>query len=53
MAGYDVYPNPSGGGYLLDIQADLLSELNTRVVVPLLPSFEKVRLVRKLNPSLR
>lgn len=37
MARYAVYKNPDGAGYLLDIQADLLSHLNTRVVVPLLP----------------
>jgi toxin CcdB len=36
MAKYDVFPNPSGDGYLLDVQTDLLSDLNTRVVVPLL-----------------
>ena len=34
MARFDIYPNPVGAGYLLDIQADLLSGLNTRVVVP-------------------
>jgi len=37
MARFGVYRNPDGEGYLLDIQADLLSHLNTRVVVPLLP----------------
>ena len=38
MAKYDVYPNPEGAGYLLDTQTDLLDGLNTRVVVPLLPT---------------
>ena len=30
-----MFPNPSGDGYLLDVQTDLLSDFNTRVVVPL------------------
>ena len=42
MPKYDVFPNPSGDGSLLDVQADLLSGLNTRVIVPLLPA--------RLNP---
>jgi toxin CcdB len=50
MARYDVFPNPSGPGYLLEVQADLLDELSTRVVVPLVPYVEKLRVVRKLNP---
>lgn len=36
MARFDVYLT-SSSGYLLDVQADLLAGLNTRVVVPLLP----------------
>ncbi|WHT44593.1 CcdB family protein [Ochrobactrum sp. SSR] len=35
MARYDVYSNPSGG-YVLDVQADLLDELKTRIVIPLI-----------------
>lgn len=37
MAQFDVFRNPRGGLYplLLDIQADALSQLETRVVVPL------------------
>lgn len=38
MARFDVHRNSVGEGFLLDVQADLLSHLNTRVVVPLLPS---------------
>lgn len=38
MARFDVYPGARGRGYLLDCQADYLSDLGTRVVVPLLPS---------------
>ncbi len=51
MARYDVFRNPSGNGYLLDVQADLLSELNTRVVAPLLPHAVGMKIVRKLNPT--
>jgi len=37
MARYDLYPNPFGRGYLLDVQSDLLDELATRVVIPVMP----------------
>ncbi|WP_075878661.1 CcdB family protein [Vreelandella massiliensis] len=40
MAQFDVYPNPSTTSrahypYLVDIQSSLLSELTTRIVIPL------------------
>ena len=50
MARFDVYRNPDGPGCLLDIQADLLSHLNTRVVVPLLPRAQAPQPARTLNP---
>ena len=50
MAKYDVYPNPSGDGFLLDVQSDLVSDLNTRVVVPLLPSAVAPKPASRLNP---
>ncbi len=50
MARFDVYPNSDGVGFLLDVQADLLSGLNTRVVVPLLPSDRAPRPATRLNP---
>ena len=50
MARLDVYPNPDGVGWLADVQADLLSELNTRVVVPLLPQSVAPAPARTLNP---
>jgi toxin CcdB len=50
MARFDVYRNPAGAGCLLDIQADLLSHLNTRVVVPLLPLLNAPQPARTLNP---
>ncbi|WP_299084947.1 CcdB family protein [uncultured Ruegeria sp.] len=50
MPKYDVYSNPSGDGFLLDIQTDLLSDLNTRVVVPLLPKSKAPKPATRLNP---
>ena len=50
MARYDVFPNPSGRGFLLDVQADLLDGLNTRVVVPLMPLDSDPSPARRLNP---
>lgn len=37
MARFDVHRGAKGLGYLLDCQADLLSHLETRAVVPLMP----------------
>jgi toxin CcdB len=37
MARFDVYAERDGSGLLLDCQADLLSVLETRFVVPLMP----------------
>ena len=50
MARFDVFPNPGGSGYLLDVQADLLDGLNTRIVVPLLPTASAPKPARRLNP---
>ena len=50
MAKYDVFPNPSGDGFLLDVQSDLLIDLNTRVVVPLLPKLRAPKPATRLNP---
>jgi len=50
MPKYDVYSNPSGDGFLLDIQTDLFSDLNTRVVVPLLPKLKAPKPATRLNP---
>ena len=51
MQKYDVFPNPSGDGYLLNVQSDLLSDLNTRVVVPLLPVSSAPTPAAGLNPT--
>jgi len=50
MARFDVYENPSGAGYLLDVQSPLISGLNTRVVVPLMSEEDAPRPAKRLNP---
>ena len=50
MARFDAWPD--GGGWLLEVQADLLSDLNTRVVVPLMPAARAPRPAWRLNPVL-
>ena len=39
-----------GPGYVVDVQADLLSGLKTRAVVPLLPSDRAPKPMSNLNP---
>ena len=52
MARLDVYPMPGGAKrrYVVDVQAKLLEQLSTRVVVPLLPLSEAPRPIGELNP---
>lgn len=50
MAKFDVYRQKQGGCHVLDCQADLLSDLNTRLVVPLLPIDEAPKPAIRLNP---
>jgi len=50
MARFDIVDNEGGGGYLLDVQSDLLGGLNTRVVVPLLPQSSAPSPAQRLNP---
>ena len=50
MAKYDVCRDRSGDGLLLEVQTDLLSGLNTRVVVPLLPRASAPTPAARLNP---
>lgn len=58
MAQYDVYRNPNPASrsripYVLDVQADLLQSLLTRVVVPLaLPEVLGGKAAERLNPLL-
>lgn len=51
MARYDVFPNPDGRGFLLDVQSDLLDGLNTRVVVPLMSQGSAPKPAKRLNPQ--
>ncbi|TPN78529.1 plasmid maintenance protein CcdB [Mesorhizobium sp. CU2] len=51
MARYDVFTVSSiEGGYLLDVQSDLLDHFKTRAVVPLLPLTSTPQPMRKLHP---
>lgn len=50
MARFDIFKHEGGSGYLLDVQSDLLSGLNTRVVVPLLPKSAAPSPAQRLNP---
>ncbi len=56
MAQFDLHRNPKGGAYplLVDVQADLLANLATRVVVPL-TSVKRhgARPITRLNPVVR
>lgn len=53
MPRLDVHPMPGNGkgGYLLDVQADLLSHLATRTVVPLLRENTAPKPISDLNPT--
>jgi len=53
MARFDVFKNEDAAGYLLDVQSDLLSDLNTRVVVPLLSQSFAPFPAQRLNPVFR
>ncbi|UWQ86152.1 CcdB family protein [Leisingera caerulea] len=50
MARFDVYADAENAGYLLDVQADLLESLNTRIVVPLIAVRTAPAPARRLNP---
>lgn len=58
MAQFDVYENPNvhtkkNVPYLLDLQADLLSSLSTRVVAPLVSVSAMNKPIDHLNPEFR
>lgn len=56
MAQFDVYLNPGTRKsipYLLDVQADLLDALATRVVVPLILAEEMGLAAKHLNPQFK
>jgi toxin CcdB len=57
MARFDIYPNPgqtkkSDVPFLLDVQCDFLSALESRIVVPMrrVDRFDKVSLPQNLSP---
>lgn len=50
MAKFDVYRLLGEATLVLDCQADLLEELATRLVVPLLPEIDVPRAMARLNP---
>ena len=50
MARFDVYANFGGEGFPLDVHADLIRKLNTRVVVPLIPLDVAPAPADRLNP---
>lgn len=50
MAKFDVHRQKHGGCLVLDCQADLLNDLNTRLVVPLLSIEEAPKPATRLNP---
>ena len=55
MAQFDLHANPNpvtrdAVPYLLDVQADLLDALATRMVIPLLPLGPGDRPIERLNP---
>jgi len=58
MAQFDVYENTNPAikqtiPYLLDIQADLLDNLTTRVVVPLITASAMGKAAKHLNPQFK
>lgn len=50
LAQFDVYRLNSSGTLVIDCQSDLLEQLNTRLVVPLLPRDAAPMPARRLNP---
>ena len=53
MARYDAYEVRGNPGYLLDVQADVLDQLQTRVVIPLQLLGKAPQTADRLNPRLR
>lgn len=50
MAKFDVYPGSEKDTLLLDVQADLLDALNSRMVVPLMAVGKAPAPAKRLNP---
>lgn len=52
MARFDVYEIRSTGGWAVDVQADFLAHLKTRVIVPLLQGEEADWPMPRLSPKI-
>jgi len=52
MAQYDVFSGENGALWL-DVQSDLISDLNTRIIVPLLPEQTAPIPAERLNPTFK
>lgn len=50
MARFDVYVSPTDAGWLLDVQSDIIPDIGSRIVVPLVALPIKLKPVRILNP---
>jgi toxin CcdB len=55
MAQFDVFRNPRKGAFplLLDVQSDTVSQLATRVVVPMTKLKGRIKPITRLNPIAR
>jgi len=54
MARFDVYRYSSEVPFVIDVQADLLDDLKTRVVIPLLPQAQARReILPRLKPLIK
>ena len=54
MPRLDLYPMPGrAAGYVVDVQADLLRDMSTRVVIPLVPRTMMRASITSLNPPLQ
>ena len=51
MARFDVFWSEAEQVYLLDVQNDLIENLSTRVVIPLLSPQRAPKPIERLNPS--
>lgn len=50
MSRFVVYEAPDIGGYLMNVQSEFITGLNTRVVVPMHPVEDVPRAIPRLNP---
>jgi toxin CcdB len=54
MAQFDIYPSPSANAaYLIDLQDDLVDDLSTRALAPLVAIDEVPKRMKILNPIIQ